>query len=96
MTVYLLHLSQPLGSERHHAQHYIGQAVDLDRRMCEHRRGGSNTAKLIQAAHRLGVGFTLARTWEGGRDLEKKLKAQKKARLLCPICRGKPCTQQSR
>jgi len=35
----------------------------------------------------LGVQFVVARTWEGGRTGERKLKNQKNARVLCPICR---------
>ena len=34
ITVYLIHLSRPI----HHAQHYIGSCVDLERRMKEHQR----------------------------------------------------------
>jgi hypothetical protein len=34
----------------------------------------------------MGIGFELARTWDGGRDVERRLKSWHKSRLLCPIC----------
>ena len=32
-------------------------------------------------------GFVIARTWNGGRDLERRLKNRKNSLRLCPICR---------
>jgi hypothetical protein len=32
------------------------------------------------------VSFTIARTWDGERVLERKLKKRKNGRKLCPIC----------
>ena len=82
MTVYLLHFSQPF----HHARHYLGSTDDLDNRLQEHRTGQG--ARLTQVIHEAGISFILARTWEGGRDLERKLKRWHKSPDLCPICKA--------
>ena len=90
MTVYLLHFDAPLGdpSKAHGAaQHYIGYTDDLEARLEAHRRG--NGAAIMAAVSRAGIGWHLARTWEGGRDLERQLKRRKNARFLCPLCREK-------
>lgn len=44
--------------------------------------------KLIAAVNRAGIPFVLARTWEGDRQLERRLKRRKGAPRLCPICRA--------
>ena len=88
MTVYLLHFERPLGdvSNPHgQAQHYIGFTDDLDARLDAHRKG--NGAAIMAAVSRAGIGWTLAQTCAGGRDLEKQLKRRKKARCLCPLCK---------
>lgn len=88
MTVYLLHFEQPLGdvgNPHGQAQHYIGFTDDLDARLEAHRKG--NGAAIMAAVSRAGIGWTLARTWAGGRDLERQLKRRKKARCLCPLCK---------
>jgi hypothetical protein len=33
-----------------------------------------------------GIGYAVVRTWEGGRQTELELKAQKNAPRFCPIC----------
>lgn len=43
-------------------------------------------ALLLGVINSLGIGFQLVRTWEGGRDLERQIKAMKCAPCLCPIC----------
>jgi predicted GIY-YIG superfamily endonuclease len=82
--VYLLHFNQPYK----HARHYLGSADDLDARLERHRAG--NGARLIEVITQAGIGFTLARTWEGGRKEERKLKDQHNSPRLCPICNPKP------
>ena len=82
MTVYLLHFLQPY----HHARHYLGSTDDIDSRLQEHRTGQG--ARLTQVIHEAGISFILARTWEGGRDLERKLKRWHKSPDLCPICKA--------
>lgn len=89
MTVYLLHFDAPLGdvnNPRGQARHYIGTAHDVGIRLRQHRKGYG--AKIMQALRERGIDFQLARTWEGGFDLERRLKRRKNAPRLCPICRG--------
>lgn len=83
-TVYLLHFERRL----HHAGHYLGSADDLERRLAQHRAGRG--ARLIEVITEAGIGFSLARIWEGDRTLERQLKRRKEAPRLCPICRGRP------
>ena len=88
-TVYLIHFEQPIGdldNPRGQAQHYLGFTQDLDARLEAHRTGKGSA--IMAAVSRASVGWTLARTWEGGRDLERRLKNQHNSPRLCPICRG--------
>lgn len=82
--VYLLHFETPIGGPRHFARHYLGTALDLDARLAEHRAGiaAAITAHCVS----IGVSFVVARTWPGGRRLERRLKRQKKGPRLCPLC----------
>ena len=79
--IYLLHYDRPL----HHAQHYLGSCDDPQR--IQDHGNGTSRARLPHVFCQLGVQFVVARTWEGGRTGERKLKNQKNARVLCPICR---------
>ncbi len=81
--VYLIHFNKPYK----HAQHYIGFTDNMERRLHEHELT-SRGAKLLQVASAAGIKFTIARTWDGDRKLERKLKNRKKSSSLCPICRG--------
>lgn len=85
MTVYLLHFERPI-SPNHTCQHYIGMANNLEARIAHHRKGTSKV-RLLEVAKERGIGFVVARTWEGGKELERELKNRKKASELCPICR---------
>jgi predicted GIY-YIG superfamily endonuclease len=83
-TVYLIHFDRPY----HHARHYIGYTEDVDARLARHHAG--NGAKLLAAVRRAGIGYEMVRTWEGvGRDFERKLKNQKNAPRLCPVCKAR-------
>lgn len=84
--IYLLHYDRPL----HHAQHYLGSCDDSQR--IQDHGNGSSRARLPQVFCELGVQFVVARTWNGGRLGERKLKNQKNARVLCPICRPQKLT----
>lgn len=92
--VYLLHFDKPfIGQRRNeHAQrvqvarHYIGTTRSLNKRMADHRAGRG--ARLMQVITEAGIGFEIARTWPGGRHVERYLKDRKNAARLCPICRG--------
>lgn len=88
MTVYLLHFDVPIGdpSNSHGmAQHYMGCSDNLEERLKAHRHGYG--AAIMAAVSRAGIDWQLARTWDGGRDLERQLKRRKNARFLCPLCR---------
>ena len=94
MTVYLIHFKDKIG----HSQHYIGYTGNLDRRIAAHRgtrwtpENGKtgDGATLLGVANSRGVEWKVVRVWpDGDYDLEKKLKARKKARVFCPVCKGK-------
>lgn len=79
--VYLLHFDKPYL----HASHYIGFSDDMERRIEAHRDGYG--AKLTRALVRAGIGFQVARTWQGGdRNFERRLHDYANSKKLCPIC----------
>jgi hypothetical protein len=91
--VYLLHFDQPYipypgAPAIARAGHYTGFAAGgpkaLKRRLRRHGTAGG--AKLMLAVARAGIGWQLARTWPGDRDLERRLKAQGGASRRCPLC----------
>lgn len=84
--VYLLHLSAPLGSDRHQAQHYLGWAQDVEARLAMHRAGRG--ARMLAVAVERGITFEVARLWLGDRAIERQLKQMGHARRLCPVCSG--------
>lgn len=86
--VYLLHFVEPYK----HAKHYLGCADDLPHRLSEHRHGSG--ARLTQVVLEAGGSWVVARTWSGGRRLERKLKARHSGVRLCPICKGKITLEQ--
>jgi predicted GIY-YIG superfamily endonuclease len=83
--IYLLHFERPI-SPNHTAQHYIGYAEDIDARFESHLE--NRGARLTQVANERRIGYEIVRTWAGGRNEERKLKARKNAPKLCPICKG--------
>lgn len=94
MTCYLLHLDAPMsqgsdprtGKERA-ATHYLGQTDDLETRLERHRNGQGS--KMLRAAKQRGIGFQLARVWEGAdRHFERRLHNRKDSPRMCPICRS--------
>lgn len=89
-SVYLIHFDKPIGNPdkaRGQAQHYIGFAKNLKRRIAEHQSG--NGSRILQVVNEQGIGWRVARTWShGSRGLERRLKNYHKARQLCPICRA--------
>jgi predicted GIY-YIG superfamily endonuclease len=80
-TVYLLHLDEPFG----HARHYTGWASDLHGRLAHHAAGTG--ANLLRHVAKAGIGWQLARTWQGDRYLERRIKRRGGATRRCPICR---------
>jgi len=80
-TVYLIHLDRPYK----HAGHYLGWASNLDARLAHH--AGGTGANLLRVARNAGIGWQLARTWNGDRSRERQLKKQGGRSRLCPICK---------
>jgi predicted GIY-YIG superfamily endonuclease len=80
--VYLVHFTEPY----RHARHYTGWTADLDSRLAAHQAGRG--ARLLQVITQAGIGWTLARTWQGTRERERQLKRQGGASRRCPICRA--------
>jgi hypothetical protein len=85
---YLVHLDRRLGTAnpRGTAGHYVGQTVDLARRLETHRAGKG--ARMLAAAVERGIGFEIVRTWPGGPETERRIKRQRNAPRLCPVCAG--------
>lgn len=81
-TVYLIHFDEKLS----HAQHYIGWASNLEGRLAHHKRGTGS--RLMAAVSGKGIKWAVARTWSADRNFERKLKNQKNASKLCPVCRA--------
>lgn len=91
--VYLLHFDRPL----HHARHYLGTTSrGLGQRLVEHVGGHRTGSRLVAAVVAQGIGLRVARVWDGGHTLERRLKRRKKSRQLCPICRGQPAPSPGR
>lgn len=80
-TVYLLHFASRYG----HAGHYLGWAADVDARLAEHAAGRG--ARLLAVVRAAGIGWQLARTWRGGRRLERRIKTLGGLARVCPLCR---------
>jgi predicted GIY-YIG superfamily endonuclease len=81
-TIYLLHFSEAYK----HAKHYLGFSEDLAKRLDAHSKGQG--ARLTQVILQAGLSFELARTWEGTRKDERRIKKQKCSPRLCPICKA--------
>ncbi len=87
--VYLLHFDRPIGdlsNPRGQAQHYLEYTSDLETRLNCYRQG--NGSAIMAAVARAGIDWTVARTWNGNRELERKLKDRHNSPRLCPICQG--------
>jgi len=85
--VYLIHFNQPIGNKnnpRGQAQHYIGYTDDVPRRLAEHQSGQG--AAILRACNEQAIPYSVVRTWDGDRKLERQLKNKKKARAFCPVC----------
>jgi hypothetical protein len=84
---YLLHFSEKIGNpsnRRAMAGHYVGTTDDLARRLRQHQLGVGSA--ITRAAVERGVVLFVARTWPGGRVVEKRIKGRKNAPKLCPAC----------
>lgn len=84
--LYLLHLEPPY----QHAGHYLGFAVNIERRVRQHLRATGKASPLVRAALEAGSTVELARVWpDGDRTLERRLKNQHGHGRFCPICRAR-------
>lgn len=86
--VYLIHLEKPLCN---HAQHYLGYTAleSVHDRLARHKRGDG--AKMLRAANEQGISYQIVRTWSctsipEAKSLERRLKNQRNAPRLCPVC----------
>ena len=90
-TVYLIHFARPIGNPenvRAMAQHYIGWTQDEPQRLHDHN-ATVDGAKIMQAVKERGIAWRVVRRWPNvNKVFERKLKERKKARDLCPECRG--------
>ena len=80
-TLYLIHFA----AKYQHDQHYLGISDDLERRLEEHRSGQGNP--LMKAVTQAEIPWRVVRTWkDADRTQERRLKNQKNAWRLCPVC----------
>jgi predicted GIY-YIG superfamily endonuclease len=80
--VYVLHFEPAY----RHARHYVGWARDVDARVAEHLAGAGSP--LVRAAVLAGASVTVAVTYAGSRQLERRLKRWHNTWKFCPICRS--------
>lgn len=83
-TVYLIHFDRPYK----HAAHYVGWTTNLEARLEEHRKGSG--ARLMEVLKEAGIGWKLAKSWPGTRELERRIKRQGGAARCCPACVAAP------
>ncbi len=90
-TVYLLHFDPPyvapIGNTGRDkvAGHYLGSTSgDVAERLAVHVAGQGSP--LVRAAVAAGCNVTVARTWPGSKQDERRLKRRRNGRLLCPVC----------
>lgn len=83
--LYLLHFSPAY----EHAQHYLGWAAVIERRVAEHLRGVGSP--LVAAAVAAGCRVELVRVWPGAsRNDEAACKRSRNGRQRCPLCTSTP------
>jgi len=78
--IYLLHFD----TRYQHAGHYLGWTRNLSARVARHFRG--HGSRLMQVVMEAGISVQVARTWEGDRNEERRLKKQGGRSRLCPVC----------
>ena len=85
---YLLHFSEPIGSDLHRASHYLGWAKSsIAKRFAQHAAGHPYSASITKNAVSRGVTLTVARIWpDTDRTFERHLKNRKNSAYFCPIC----------
>lgn len=83
-TIYMIHFARPYK----HARHYVGWSPDLEGRLAAHKDGRG--ARLMAVVVAAGIEWELARTRQGTRDIERKIKRDGGASRYCPVCRADP------
>jgi predicted GIY-YIG superfamily endonuclease len=68
-------------------RHYIGSTIDLERRLSEHRNGGTLTTQRLGDQLEI-VAFLELDTIEEARILERKLKRKKNPKLAIAMLNG--------
>jgi hypothetical protein len=86
--VYLIHFHRSYAHARHYVGFVDGGPDRLAERIERHRRGDG--ARLMEVVTEAGIGWDVVRTWDGGRDLERKLKNRHGAGRFCPCCNNRP------
>jgi predicted GIY-YIG superfamily endonuclease len=87
---YLLHFDRPI----YRAQHYLGWATNIDRRVAQHSRGKG--ARLVAQALAAGISVDLVRVWpEVDRAEERSLK-RRGPKGQCPRCQPNKRAGKSR
>jgi predicted GIY-YIG superfamily endonuclease len=82
--IYLIHFDIKL----HHTQHYLGWVEnDLEKRFKLHCSGGG--AKILRRCNEMGIGYKIVATFEGDRNLERKMKNTNNLKQYCPCCKNK-------
>ena len=90
LTVYLLHFSELMGSEKHAISHYIGVCKDLKRRLKQHRRGKNGSA-ITNELKKRKIKFYCVQEWENvNRSFERYLKSWRNHKQFCPNCQDVP------
>ncbi len=88
---YLIHFDR----RYKHAGHYLGSTANLEARLEQHRKGTkAGGARLMEVVNLAGIPWRLARTWEGGREVEGRLKRWGNGCRLCPICKAETIAQR--
>lgn len=86
--LYLIHFSEPIGTEKHSAQHYLGfvegDQQSVQARLEEHKAGWG--AKILHHCNQRQIHYEVVRTLPGDRNRERQLKKGKNISRLCPIC----------
>ncbi len=88
-TIYLCHFERKLGDVTNPhgwAQHYVGWARDLDKRLAVHRSG--HGARILAACNERGIDWRVVKTWRGTRSDERRLKDAHNHARFCPICQS--------
>lgn len=94
--VYMFHFDEPLGGERHQAQHYIGSSFgQIQARLSTQMKGKSRAGKILQACHKRDIPVRVARVWVVPETVDERwklhryeyeLKYRKMGARYCPIC----------